>query len=310
MKKKSIGIIVARFQEPTIKLGHLELITHVQARHDEVAIVLGITRTKGSKRDPLDFETRAQMIREVFPRVHIRSIVDEQSDELWSTKLDSLIEKDFGGIHRNKAILYGGRNSFIPHYKGKFTTQQVPTFGKKNLTATKIRLEVGKKPLPTEDFRNGVIYGSQNQFPRVFITVDIAITRWADDSLLVLLGKKHMDGEIRFPGGFVDPTDNNLELAAKRELMEEAPGISVEGPMTYLGSFLLDDWRYRDDDKIMTSLFHGEYTWGNTEAGDDLVFVDWFPLNKATRDKIWSNHRNLFVRLEKHVKHLKQETTT
>ena len=117
-----------------------------------------------------------------------------------------------------------------------------------------------------------------------------------------------MKDALRFPGGFVDPTDDNLEYAAKRELGEEAPGISVEGDMNYLGSYLMDDWRYTDEDKIMTALFHGEYTFGTTQAGDDLVFVGWFPLTQRTRDQVWKSHRVLFDRLCEHMK--QQEKTT
>jgi bifunctional NMN adenylyltransferase/nudix hydrolase len=119
----------------------------------------------------------------------------------------------------------------------------------------------------------------------------------------LLLGKKFKtDERIRFPGGFVDPTDESLEMAAKREIMEEAPGIATEGPMIYVGSTLVNDWRYRGQDRIMTSLFHTEYTWGHTKAGDDLAEVAWHPFDPKTRDKIEPCHQPLYDMLKKYMK--------
>lgn len=53
----------------------------------------------------------------------------------------------------------------------------------------------------------------------------------------------------------MDVKDTSLEHTAQREFMEEALAfeISITG---YIGSFRVDDWRYRSErDKIMMHLF-------------------------------------------------------
>ena len=87
-----------------------------------------------------------------------------------------------------------------------------------------------------------------------------------------------------------------FEDAARREFAEET-GLNIEGELTYLGSHQINDWRYRwERDKIITTFFHGFYSWGKARPGDDLDDVDWFDLEKAKDilvDSHWILHRAL-----------------
>lgn len=311
VNKNSVGVIVARFQSPFVHPGHVALLNYVAQRHDNILLVLGGAQTRGTKRDPLDFMTRRAMLEKFVllnllnPRkILIDMIMDRESDHGWSVALDNTIRTRFPGL---PAVLYGGRDSFLPRYHGKFKTNVFKSV--LPVSSTELRKEVGKRhPVARwtmdqlEYFQRGVIYAAETAFPRVFQTVDMAITRDNGGPAKVLLGWKAKGDKIRFPGGFVDPTDSSLEMAAKRELSEEAPGISVEGDLTYIGSSLIDDWRYKDKDRIMTAFFHGEYTFGHTQAGDDLAGLDWFPVTPATRKAMREYHQPLFDKLTKFLK--------
>lgn len=309
-----LGVIVGRFQSPFMHHGYQRFFEFVKERHPKNRmVVLGVSPTLGTRRDPLDFETRSAMVLKADPTAIVKSIMDRESDRTWSVALDKLVVEAFPWTKKNlsKVVLYGGRDSFLPRYHGKFKTA---TFKSQlSVASTKIREQIGRQDPQwnwhekhLEYFMRGVIYASQKAFPRVFQTVDIAVTRHENPNgtgpLQVLLGWKYKGDELRFPGGFVDPTDNSLELAARRELQEEVPGISVEGPLSCIGSTRIEDWRYKDKDRIMTSFFHGEYTFGHTQAGDDLAGCAWFPLKADTRKKMRVYHQPLYDMLLKYLK--------
>lgn len=107
----------------------------------------------------------------------------------------------------------------------------------------------------------------------------------------VLLGKKHKEPHWRFPGGFVDPKDPNLETAAARERAEEC-GIDLEcSKPEYLTSFRVPDPRYANSpDKIMSAIMKSYYLWGNPKAGDDIKSVRWF-----TKQYIVRNYKKMIM---------------
>lgn len=98
----------------------------------------------------------------------------------------------------------------------------------------------------------------------------------------ILVGHKSTDGQhVRFPGGFVDPCDLSLEMAASRELTEEIGMIEVT-PWSYCGSARVNDYRYRSSvDKICTVVFTAEYVFGALRAADDLDWCGWMPQHEA-----------------------------
>lgn len=310
--KASIGVVVGRFQTSYLHRGHIDLIQHMCREHDKQLVVIGTSQAKGSKRNPLDANTRKTLFTWWKPKLEVLTLVDEESDARWSASLDKLICDVFPEAQRGtKVVLYGGRDSFISVYSGRFDTKVLKSVG--TWSSTDIRTYVGKTT-PTDKwtgdrldgFREGVIYASQNTYLQVFPTVDIAVTGSTNPDgtgpLQLLLGWKKGEDKLRFPGGFVDVTDLTLEAAGKRELQEEAPGISVEGPLVYVGSTLVEDWRYKGPERVMTTLLHGTYTFGHTQAGDDLEGLTWVPLDKKTRNRIRESHQPLYDMLVTHLK--------
>jgi bifunctional NMN adenylyltransferase/nudix hydrolase len=107
------------------------------------------------------------------------------------------------------------------------------------------------------------------------------------------LARKPDEKKWRFIGGFSDPRTSSLEEDAKREVQEEA-GIEVE-IISYLGSTLIDDWRYRgEQDKIKTALFLAKYIFGKPEGADDIAEVKWVPIGTGlAKDNIELLHHVL-----------------
>lgn len=301
---KSVGVVIARFQTPTLTKPHQDLLELARHQHPYVLVLLGVARTPPSARNPMDFLTRAEMVRDFDPNFFILPLKDCRTDEEWSEQIDGILSATFPGT---PATLYGSRDSFIPHYKGKHSTENVRLIY--TGCASDLREDIRAKPRTSEDFRAGVIYASNGELARVSPTVDIAVMRTTDNKAVplkvpqVLLGSKTGDrGLWRFPGGFVDVTDKSVEDAARRELFEETK-LSIEGPLHYLGSHKVDDWRLRSPDLgIMTSFFWGMYCFGPADPHDDLDYLEWFYLTEELKDRMVPEHVPLLSMLYTHFK--------
>jgi bifunctional NMN adenylyltransferase/nudix hydrolase len=296
MEAKITGVIIARFQTPYLHKGQTELIDQVRAKHNKVIVVLGVAPVKGSKRNPYDFYTREKMIKEKYNDIVLLPLGDHPSDEVWSANLDKLLTSTF---QAERFLLYGGRDSFIKYYKGKLQTEELPELGP--FSGTEIRKEISDKVIASEDFRAGINYAYYNMYAKVYPTVDIVVFR--NHRTEVLLGKKATLNQWRFIGGFVDPEDDNFEMAAKRELQEECGNIEV-GNIQYVGTAKIDDWRYRNEaDKIITTFFSADLIFGNPQPADDIVETGWhnvIDLAKMMKEnKIVAEHLPLFEMLLK-----------
>lgn len=271
-----VGVIVGRFQVDELHEAHTNLIQTVVDNHDKVLIFLGLSATKCSVYNPLDFEARKQMILEKFPDVNVLYIKDVPSDEDWSKKLDDTID-DIKGPNQC-VILYGGRDAFINCYKGKYPTYELQQ--KVFVSGKDIRKTISNKVKASSDFRKGVIWATMNQYPKVFSTVDVAI--FNDDYSQILLARKPNETLYRLVGGFVNPGDT-YEQTARREVMEETK-LEITDPV-YVTSAVIDDWRYRQEkDKITTSLFVAKKMYGCPEPNDDICELKWFDTNEIKLD--------------------------
>lgn len=268
---ETFGVVVARFQTPDLHVGHRYLLDAVGERHPELLVVLGDPRTwVGTATNPLDTATRAAMVRHHYPRARVASIVDRRSDARWSADLDAAIARH---AEPGDAVLYGSRDSFLRYYTGAYRGVELPPF--EHYSATELRLEAVNKPAGTFDFRCGVIYAATTRPSLAYPAVDVAILDRA--GARVLLGRKDEDQEnrLRFVGGFVRPEDADYESAARREASEETSGVEL-GPMRYVGSARIDDWRYRSGgDRIFSMLFVADYVFGHPRAAHDLSGVTW-----------------------------------
>jgi len=292
------GVIVGRFQVNELHDGHLELFSQVSKLHERVIVFIGVPRTVPTKRNPLDFEVRKKMIQHDYPDFIVLPLRDEKTDQYWSTQLDSAISSvtQFD----SQVTLYGGRDSFVPHYFGKHQVHQldIPS----PVSGTDIREKLSNHVMESKEFRAGAIYAVYNQFPRTLMTVDVAILQRKSDhdpTIRVLLGRKPGETLYRFVGGFVE-MGQTLEDTVRKEVYEETnlDIYSVE----FIKSFKVNDWRYKQDTDaaITTSLFVGWAVSQAAKAGDDIEEVKWFDSNNLP-DTVEPGHMPLMAELKQYL---------
>lgn len=292
-KKYDIGVIIGRFQVHELHDAHKEMINEVLTRHEKVILFLGVSPTLSTKRNPLDFLSRKVMFEEEYgTRISaILPLHDKKLDTVWSNQVDTKIREV---VPMGSVVLYGSRDSFIPHYKGRYDIiELVPS---SLVSATEIRKAVSKKVERTKEFRAGVIYACFNSFDLVHPVIDVAIMN--DDETKVLLGRKHQEEQFRFIGGFADVADENLEQTVRREAQEET-GLDIGG-ITYIGSMKVRDWRYRNDAErsIMTSFFKAKKVSGHEQGADDIAEVKWFNVADLKTEDLVGEHDQLLIKLK------------
>lgn len=298
-----VGVIVGRFQVAHLHQGHREYIYKVFSQFDKVLIVLGCSPLKDSERNPLNLKTRQLMLLDYIKMedyadklIDIVPHYDTRSDIVWSMKLDDTVRSATKHL-TDDVTLTGGKDNYFPYYSGDIKTLFIETSPEAQLLdGTHFRHEVARTELATEDFRRGIIYQNFNQYPKVYPTVDIIIRKFFDvDEPMILLGRKPNEDQYRFPGGFVDPTDESYEVAALREAKEECGNTIELDDLTYVGSYQVNDWRYSREPnrKIITTLFQAEFVGGEIVASDDLEEVKWFKINEITEENMVSEHYRL-----------------
>lgn len=301
MNKPNYGVIVGRFQVNELHDGHMELFRIVRGRHNRVLVFIGVAPSGLTRNNPLDYETRRRMIQAKFPEISTAPLPDCQTDEQWSENLDREILKhlsaDFGDI-----TLYGGRDSFVPHYHGRFKPIELPIEGK--ISGTEIRNRITNTVMEDVNFRAGVIYAVNNIRPRVITCVDIIIACNLETNGMiepwVLLGQKPGETQFRFIGGHAEVTSPSFEADAKREAYEET-NCDINS-LEYLGSAFIDDWRWKKDpDKVKTLIFLGWTSSSRAVAGDDIAFTKWFNPLKMTQDDIVPVHHPIFKILQERM---------
>lgn len=283
---KSVGVIIGRFQTPELHPGHHYLIAEVMGNHGHICILVGTRNAQPTARDPLDFETRRLMLKKHYPKATVRRLDDCATDELWSRQIDNILVETFPEM---TAVLYGSRDSFLKSYNGTHACKMIREVS--GISATVLRTDAGRIPQESAAFRSGVIYGTAKRFPTSYQTVDIAILHAGRQE--VLLARKEYDAPLwRFVGGFVDPADETLECAAKREAQEETGKILI-ADIKYAGSLRVADFRYRgQSDQVMTSFFMAQYVSGDPIPTDDISELAWYPL-EGVMDILVPQHKPL-----------------
>ena len=285
-----VGVIVGRFQCHELTEAHVDLIQTVCDAHDKVIVILGLSPLMVTARNPLDFESRKDLILSSFPSVTVAYVKDMASDDVWSRKLDEVVGDLVSPTQ--SVVLYGGRDSFVPHYTGRHQTRTLES--KTYVSASEVRRRLRRSVHDSADFRHGVVWASMNRFPTVYSTVDVAI--FNEDETQLLLARKRHEARYRFIGGFSDVRDASLEATVRREVQEEAD-ISVTDP-EYVGSCLIDDWRYRGEvDCIRTALFQCKILSGRPAPNDDIHELRWFDVARLSGQDLVDEHLPLLVML-------------
>ena len=279
------GIIIGRFQVDELHEGHKVLIDHVAKNNDELTIFIGLSPLMCTYNNPLDFSAREKMLEEAYPDARLMYIKDEPTDEGWSENLDKMIERNTN--FDDDICLYGSRLSFIKYYHGKYKTEELEqtifTSG------TNRRKEIANSIVSNKDFRKGIIWATMNQYFGPATTIDVAILN--DDETMVLVGKKEKENKFRFIGGFAN-SDESFEQTAHREALEET-GLELMH-LRYIKSMPINDWRYKNEKKKITTLFFkANILGGKPIPGDDIHELAWIPINADLLFDITEEHKKL-----------------
>jgi bifunctional NMN adenylyltransferase/nudix hydrolase len=285
------GVVIARFQTYRLHDGHLHLLAWANERHAQLCVILGSKIGIHTKNNPLSFQVRKEMVLESFPNAIVLEVIDCPSDDVWSRRIDKAIRTAAG----DEAVIYGSRDSFIPHYGGTYPVEIVPQID--SPSGTDLREECARNTLCSAEFRKGIIYAATERLATSYASIDCAVWKKNGDDIRVLLGYKEGDGgRYRFIGGFAEKTDPSYEAAARRELGEEAGAIETLDP-EYLMSCPVADDRYEgSNDTIFTVLYAMEYVSGEATAGDDIEGIAWISLDRLA-DVIIPSHEPFIERL-------------
>lgn len=298
VKNYSIGVIVARFQVHELHEGHHHIIKQVTDNHKKTIIFLGVPKFVGTQKNPLDFDTRKRMVQSHYPDSVILAIPDQSDNFRWASELDRRIREVF---QHGEVLMYGSRDSFIPHYLnggGQFKTKELKPLG--TFAGTDIRKLISEEVKNSQDFRSGVIYHAYNLYPRVIPAIDVAIL---NDKNQVLLAKKYDESNFRFIGGFVKVEDDDLDGSVKRVIHKEAGRDINCGDFKMLFSTKVNDWRFRgENDKIMTNFYICQYLWGNIQASNDIMELKWFDIDTIKEPDIMADHQDILNKFKKILK--------
>lgn len=246
-----VAIMIGRFQVSELHDGHKFIINQVIDKHKRVILFLGVAKTLGSKKNPLDYATRKAMIKELYPNIEIAPLPDHPDDNVWSNEIDKRIRELYA---KGDVILYGGRDSFVPYYHGQFECLEFEEYGT-NLSGTEERKQLSIEVKASKDFRHGIIYNSFNQHKKTFPVVNVIC--YSSLKKEIYLTRDEYTGKNKILGGFLH-NDTSYENAAIRIIDNSLYSFKTlsENDITYFGSQIINDWRYKgEEDKIMSSIF-------------------------------------------------------
>jgi len=289
-KEYDVGVIIGRFQLDELHEAHLDLVNGVRSRHQKTIVFLGMSPLKCTYNNPLDYEMREQMMREIFPKdVIVSYIKDQYINTKWSGILDEKVQDLIG--ENQSVVLYGGRDSFKASYTGRYDVLEMEQTI--YVSASMKRKEIANNVKSSVDFRRGVIWATNNQRINPIPTVDIAIFDKKKEK--ILLGRKETMTKYVFPGGHVD-LNESLEDTAIRETREET-SVELEN-IKYVTSGVINDWRHRSEKtNIISTLFESTRSSGRPEPCSDLDELRWFDFNKHILVDVAINHQEFMIAL-------------
>lgn len=297
----SVGVFIGRLQVHELHEGHHYVIQQVVNNHKKTIIFLGVPNFIGTKKNPLDFDTRKKMVQSQYPNSVIVALPDNRDNHKWAHELDKRIREVYA---HGDVLLYGSRDSFIPYYinnGGKFQTKELDQLG--TFTGTDVRKMISEEVRNSVDFRSGVIYHAYNLYPRVIPTVDIAPLDELSSKILIC--KKYDEDLFRFIGGFVSTLDKSINDSLLRVLNKKIGNESNPTKFKFIDQIKIDDWRYKgEDDKIMTSFYQCSIS-GPILPNDDIMELKWIDM-----DEMWMKNNMIeenFILIDKLIEKFKQK---
>jgi len=286
--QKTFTVVLGYFQNINLTKQDISYLQALRPENGTMMAILDVKRGACTAEQPLRPNQRQDILRGhknifdagVSEHLHIRD------NERWSALLDETID---GAMPQDAThIAFFAATDLAHKYVGKYTVVSMDDIP----GLTDVSNPVPVKPSMSNDFRQGIMYSEQRRFPMVYSTVDIGLID--ETCRFVLLGRKQNEKKWRFPGGFVDPTDNSKESAWHRELSEEVLG-GVENfisDVEYVCSNIVPDCRYPGRDKIMTTMFAAivGFKVEDLKAGDDLVEVQLFRIGQELFDEMTEDH--------------------
>lgn len=256
--------------------GHMELIAELFKRGKRVLIFLARDRSHPSRRNPLSFEVRKELLDDAIHnspfqnrRYEVLPFSNHESSEVWSHELDKAIADHLQkpDISAGDVVYLNSRDGFGKHYfaYGIHPVVEIKEIPGKNATA--IRESVLEEGVINKDVARGMVLQQMLQPDALLLLQTRAFI--TNDSGEVYVVSYHSTDEkaFRFPGGYVsakkDETsrasllrklNTKLALAAGKDAFEFPP---EKEHMKFIDEVAFSDWRHRESGaRIILNLFH------------------------------------------------------
>lgn len=316
MNKRTVGIIVGRFESRRLTPGHVHLINTALLQNDEVVLFVGEGSVVNGMKYPIPYIWRQSMILSdnrvltAGRRLTIRPIKDRGDNEAWCKALQEEVS-NIVDVSNSILRCYGSRDStFLSAFaEAGVEVEQVQILPLQQFSASEEREQISKQ-FPSgresdDQVREGMIMAAYSRYAEVKSTVDIIILdRDENRTLGVWLGRKKEQKLFRLIGGYTDPDSNCDEEDAIREAEEETNLIVDD--LEYVGNTKVDDYRYRGErDKIRTRLFVGKVVGSTNNEGprakDDIEEIKFVTMDEFWKEELVPEHMVLKEMLDKWI---------
>lgn len=275
MSDTEVGVLIARFQTHKLVEAHLNILNSLRSKYAKVLVLLTTPAIKATIENPLDYPSRAEMIRTSFPDVLIQPLADTSSDGQWSWKIDVAIREAFGALV--KVSIHASSDAAVPFYIGTHKILPLPPKIQQSIAGVKASLKNDSALMGTPAWRAGMVHSSTARFDLSYQRVDVVPYRIEKGNLEILLLSREENEGLFSIGGSVLTKDLSLEEASKRELWDQ---VGVRGLPKYVGSTRVNDWRFRfERDKVLSSVFVVGYIPQQGLSSLKGVTAKWFSLS-------------------------------
>lgn len=256
-KEFLVASTVMRIQSPEgPHVGHMALIAEMFERSKRVIIFLACDRSFPSKKNPVPFEVRKDMLHEAIlaskfsnRMYQILPLRNQRYNNVWANELEksiaTVLQKP--DLACDDVALFHSRDGFGRHYipTGRFPVYEVPEIPGVNATAIRERVLSHKSENVT--YAQGLV-AQQLRQPAVQLFMQVrAIIKNAAGKIAIVKYASSDERRYRFPGGYVVPKkDDNFEAALIRKITTKLDVAITKKSIRFLGDVEIPDWRHRE----------------------------------------------------------------